>query len=117
MPTADTPAPDASANERDGLEALWQLAAKGAYATPADPSCPTQGDYAVFSPRNGFAQPVAIIAAVQFTRARSRGWVEPERTGGAIGSGPPGSKRCGRRSRAVLRAAGGSDHNRARRHR
>lgn len=43
---------------------------------PADPTLGSGGDFAVFSPRNGFAQALAIISAAAFTWVRARGWLE-----------------------------------------
>src|SRR5436190_11327746 len=67
---------DRAAAEKDGLHALRRIAAKGAYAVPADPTLGSGGDFAVFSPRNGFAQALAIISAAAFAWVRARGWIE-----------------------------------------
>ena len=78
MSPADGAAPDRSAVEKDGLEALRRLAAKGAYAVPVEPALGAGGDFAVFSPRNGFAQALATISAAAFAWSRRRGWLEPD---------------------------------------
>ena len=76
MASAGGTAPDRAAAEKDGLHALRRIAAKGAYAVPADPTRGSGGDFAVFSPRNGFAQALAIISAAEFAWVRARGWLE-----------------------------------------
>jgi uncharacterized protein DUF6456 len=78
MSPAGGAAPDRSAAEKAGLNALRCIAAKGAYAVPADPALGTSGDFAVFSPRNGFAQALATISAAAFAWGRERGWLEPD---------------------------------------
>jgi Domain of unknown function (DUF6456) len=76
MSPAGGAAPDRLAAESDRLRALRRIAAKGAYAMPADPVLGPDGDFAVFSPRNGFAQALAIIPAAAFAWARAHGWIE-----------------------------------------
>jgi hypothetical protein len=76
MSPAGGAAPDRSAAEKDGLNALRRIAAKGAYAVPADPALGHEGDFAVFSPRNGFAQALATISAAALAWVRARGWIE-----------------------------------------
>lgn len=49
-----------------------RLARKGAYA---EVSADAPGTYAVFSPRNGFAQPIASLPARVIERALARGWL------------------------------------------
>jgi hypothetical protein len=78
MSPAGGAASDRSAAEKAGLDALRRIAAKGAYAVPADPALGTDGGFAVFSPRNGFAQALATISASAFALARGRGWLEPD---------------------------------------
>jgi Domain of unknown function (DUF6456) len=77
------------------------------------------GEYAVFSPRNGFAQALAVIPPAVFASARRRGWVEPDQDGeryrlAAAGiramrqakSGNQGAPTAGARQRsAAVRAA------------
>src|SRR5947208_11562672 len=70
--------PDRAAAEKDALNALRRIAAKGAYAQPADATPGAGGDFAVFSSRNGFAQALATISAAAFAWARGRGWLEPD---------------------------------------
>jgi hypothetical protein len=83
MPTPKPTTARASSAREDGLDALWRLSVKGAYAVPAETSSAAErGPYAVFSPRNTFAQALAIIPAAAFALARRRGWVEPEAGGG-----------------------------------
>jgi murein DD-endopeptidase MepM/ murein hydrolase activator NlpD len=82
MSPADDVAADQSAVERDGLEALRRLAVKGAYAVPVETGTGAGGDFAVFSPRNDFAQALATIAAATFDWCRRRGWLAPEQTTG-----------------------------------
>lgn len=77
MPSPGT-APSPPGADPDGLEALAHLAAKGAYAAPADEGT---GAYAVFSSRDGWASPVAVIPADAFARARVRGWLETDGPG------------------------------------
>jgi hypothetical protein len=79
MSPAGGAVPDRAVAERDRLNALRRIAAKGAYAVPADSALGTGGDFAVFSPRNGFAQALATISAAAFAWARGRGWLEPDR--------------------------------------
>ena len=78
MSSADGAAPGGSAVGREGLEALRRLAAKGAYAVPAQAALGGGGDFAVFAPRNGFAQTRATISAAAFAWMRRRGWLEPD---------------------------------------
>ncbi len=77
MPSPGT-APSPAGADPDGLEALAHLAARGAYAAPAEEGT---GAYAVFSPHDGWASPVAVIAADAFARARVRGWLETDGPG------------------------------------
>src|SRR5258706_8285051 len=78
MSPAGRAARDPSAAEKDGLEALRRLAVKGAYAVPADAALGAGGGFAVFSPRNDFAQALATISAAVFDWIRRRGWLQPE---------------------------------------
>jgi hypothetical protein len=78
MSPADGAVRNPSAAEKDGLEALRRLAAKGAYAVPADAAHGAGGDFAVFSPRNDFAQALATISVAAFDWVRRRGWLQPE---------------------------------------
>jgi hypothetical protein len=78
MSTADSAAAKPLAR-KDTFDVLWRLAVKGAYAVPAKRGgAAADGEYAVFSPRNGFAQVLAVIPAAAFASARRRGWVEPD---------------------------------------
>jgi hypothetical protein len=63
------------------VEALWQLAAKGAYAVPADAGAGASGDYAVRSAAAETTQPLGLIAAAAFAAARCRGWLAAEADG------------------------------------
>ena len=78
MSPADDVAADQSAVERESLEALRRLAVKGAYAVPVETGTDAGGDFAVFSPRNDFAQALATIAAATLDWSRRRGWLAPE---------------------------------------
>jgi DNA-directed RNA polymerase specialized sigma24 family protein len=82
MSPADSTSPDLSAAEKDGLQALRRLAAKGAYAVPVEPALGTAGDFAVFSPRNGFAQALATISASAFAWVHRRAWLELDQATG-----------------------------------
>lgn len=63
--------------ETSALEALSRLAAKGAYAEPADPAHETTCAFAVFSPRIG-PQALGTIPAAVIAWASSRGWLAPD---------------------------------------
>jgi hypothetical protein len=80
-PADSVAAAKSPAIEKNALLALRRLAAKGAYALPAEAALGTGGDFAVFSPRNGFDQPLATIPAAAFAWARGRAWIEIEQPG------------------------------------
>lgn len=82
MPAPDGAALSRAAAERDGLEALRRLSAKGAYAIAAEAAPGADGDFAVFSPRNDFAQAFVTIPAAAFAWAHRRGWLKPEQATG-----------------------------------
>ena len=82
MPKSVHPSSDASEAAADGLDGLWRLAAKGAYAVPVEDARSNAGDFAVFSPRNDFVAPLVVVSADAFAWARSRGWVEPDPSAG-----------------------------------
>lgn len=82
MSTANSAPAEKPLARKDGLGALWRLAVKGAYAAPTEMgSTAANGEYAVFSPRNGFAQALPVIPPAVFASARRRGWVEPDQDG------------------------------------
>jgi hypothetical protein len=74
MCKGDRAATGRPATETSALEALSRLAAKGAFAEPADPVHGTGGAFAVFSPRIG-PQALGTIPAPIIVWACSRGWL------------------------------------------
>jgi hypothetical protein len=98
MSTADRVIPAA---EAEVLAKLSRLARKGAYATPAEGDAEGRGQYAVFSPRNGFARPIATIPEGLLAYARRQGWLEEAQDGTRLRLTPAGA-------RALRRARSGA---------
>ena len=69
--------PDATPSaEMDEEDALWHLAAKGAYAVAAGAAdAAPRGDYVVRSERPDGPAVLAVVSAAAFLRARCRGWI------------------------------------------
>ena len=78
MSMADRSSP---ASDADVLAGLSRLARKGAYATPAEPEPGADRRYAVYSPRNGFARPIATLSDVVVACGSRRGWLAAEQDG------------------------------------
>jgi len=89
MSTADRVIPGA---EADVLAKLSRLARKGAYAAPAEAEAGGRGQYAVFSPRNGFARPIATIPEGLIAYARRQGWLEEACEGARLRLTPAGAR-------------------------
>ena len=64
----------------DALRVLGQLAGKGAYAVPESG---TDG-WAIYAPRNGFAEPVLQISRLAIEHGQRKGWLEPGDGGGRL---------------------------------
>ena len=82
MPPAGNIAADRSAAEKDALEALRRLAARGAYAAAEDHALGARGGFAVYSPHNNYARALASIPAAAFAFIRRHGWLEADQTAG-----------------------------------
>lgn len=59
--------------EAEAIAALARLAHEGAYAARAGSR---RGIYGLFSPQNGFAEPVATVSGAAIARALKAGWLE-----------------------------------------
>jgi hypothetical protein len=102
-------APADQSPEAELLAALSRLARKGAYAVAverADGGAPPQ--YAVFSPRNGFAHAIATIPASAVACASRLGWLAPDSTGDRLRLTPSGTSAL-RRARSGQAAAVSGD--------
>ncbi|MGE0851375.1 MAG: DUF6456 domain-containing protein [Hyphomicrobiaceae bacterium] len=101
--------PDATLSaETDEEDALWHLAAKGAYAVAAGAAdAVPRGDYVVRSERpDGPAVP-PVVSAAAFLRARCRGWIAADTDGGRYHLSAAGLKAVREaRSRGARRAPG-----------
>jgi hypothetical protein len=60
--------------EAQAMAALARLAHEGAYAARAGAAA--RGAYALYSPRNGFAEPVATVSGAAIARALASGWLQ-----------------------------------------
>jgi len=69
------------AADADVLASLSRLARKGAYATPLEAETGNGRQYAVYSPRNGFARAIASISDVTLERASRCGWLAADQDG------------------------------------
>lgn len=78
MQSTDLCGSGCSRAEAEALAVLSFLARKGAYALPTQSLSKAGGAFAVHSPSNGFARPVAIISGEAAQCAMSRGWLERE---------------------------------------
>jgi hypothetical protein len=66
------------------LASLSRMARKGAYAVPTGAENEEARDYAVFSPRNGFARAFATIPAASVVCAFEHGWLEEGDNGACV---------------------------------
>jgi hypothetical protein len=81
MSTVD---PGNPAAEAEVLAGLSRLARKGAYAAPVDAATIEGRQYAVFSPRNGFARAIATISDAMVACACRQGWLAAEQDGARL---------------------------------
>lgn len=76
----------------DGLEALWRLAARDAFAVPAaSAEVGGSGDYAVLCAADT-QQALAVVPAAAFVKARCRGWIAADADGARYRLSPAGLK-------------------------
>jgi hypothetical protein len=76
MSAMSTPHRGSPAAEAEVLASLSRLARKGAYAVPLEAEAGDAAQYAVFSPRNGFARAIGAIAGGSVACACRSGWLE-----------------------------------------
>ena len=69
----------------DALRVLAQLAGKGAYAVPESGT----DAWAIYVPRNGFAEPVLQVSRLAIEHGQRKGWLEPG-DGGRLRLAPVG---------------------------
>ena len=82
------------------LADLSRLARKGAYAVPKEAGAGTCAQFAVFSPRNDYARPIATISEASVAVACSRGWLVHAQDDQKVQLAPAGARAL-RRSRSA----------------
>jgi len=100
MSTPQRAAGEAAPSHAETLAALSRLGRKGAYVEPA-----AGGTFAVFSPRNSFARPIAAMPGELVARALRLAWLEPAQQAGRYRLAAAGAKAL-RRARCGVPAVG-----------